>query len=174
MNNNELNRRTSNPETYRATTNLNIDMENPQINMNSAIGVNIKNIDQGNYNNSQDLNINPTNIYDTNNNFENTIDDNLNNFSTSSINNQENNFSDNIIPNTNQNYDTNYEKVIEKKEEKAIYEPTMQNKKKKDMNISIPIEVKVTFFIVFILIIFVLLMPYIYDFIKNLQLSLAG
>ena len=52
MDNNELNNNSSSlGGTYRATTNLNIDMENPQINVNSVVGVNIKDDDNSNFNN---------------------------------------------------------------------------------------------------------------------------
>ena len=46
MNENNLNTNNEPRNTYRATTNLNIDMENPQMHMNSAIGMNIKDISQ--------------------------------------------------------------------------------------------------------------------------------
>ena len=54
------------------------------------------------------------------------------------------------------------------------YAPVMDKNKTSQNKITISRELKVTIFIVFILVVFVLLMPYIYDFFKELQLVITG
>lgn len=49
MNDNDFNNEQAKYNTYRATTNLNTAIENPQMNMNSAVGVNIKNLNSNDY-----------------------------------------------------------------------------------------------------------------------------
>ena len=50
----------------------------------------------------------------------------------------------------------------------------MENSKKNDNGFAIPKELKIMAFIVLLLFIFVLMMPYIYDFLKRLELIIAG
>ena len=52
MNDNDLKNNTQENNTYHATSNLNTAIENPQINMNSAVGVNIKSVASDNIANS--------------------------------------------------------------------------------------------------------------------------
>lgn len=210
MNENEIKNKNNN--TYRATTNLNIDMENPQIHMNSAVGMNIKepsqtqnfsqdysspsntgyddfykdysNVpSQTQNNNSNNSQTNPSDGYGVNHNFSNMNSNNqwMNSEITENTTNLENKnyqntqFISNQTQNnnfiSNQDLNNNYVPTNDYSSE-VHYEPTMEEKKRRE-RFTIPTEVKVTGFIVFILLIFVLLMPYIYDFFKNLQLSLT-
>ncbi len=204
MNENELNIDSKPKNTYRATTNLNIDMENPQIHMNSATGMNIKDVNQTNnlssnfndsfndsddfykdYSNQKPINQpyhtssnnpyqnpqNPINYSDmSNSNFkEDNLYENPNITSSNFYNNQSYQESS-FIPTNNSN--TSYTPSSSSYSTGVEYEPTMEERKEKK-TFKIPVEVKITGFIVFLLLIFVLIMPYIYDFFKNLQLSLS-
>lgn len=199
MNENNLNTNNEPRNTYRATTNLNIDMENPQMHMNSAIGMNIKDISQNsNFSPSLDDSFNSQGDFykdysnqpplnqssyhanlNQNNNFNqqnsNFKEDNL--YQNQSINStdsyhqpsyQENNF----IPANNSSMSANSYVPTSSYSTGIEYEPTMEERKEKK-EFKIPVEVKITGFIVFLLLLFVLIMPYIYDFFKNLQLSLS-
>lgn len=204
MNENELNIDSKPKNTYRATTNLNIDMENPQIHMNSATGMNIKDVNQTNnlssifndsfndsddfykdYSNQKPINQtyhassnnpyqnpqNPINYSDmSNSNFkEDNLYENPNITSSNLYNNQSYQESSFIPTNTS---NTSYTPSSSSYSTGVKYEPIMEERKEKK-TIKIPVEVKITGFIVFLLLIFVLIMPYIYDFFKNLQLSLS-
>ena len=207
MNENELNTDSKPKNTYRATTNLNIDMENPQIHMNSAIGMNIKDVNQNNnfspnlddsFNGSDDFYKdysnqkpikqnyyassnnpyqnpqNPTNYNDiSNSNFK---EDNLyenQNITPNNLYSSQSYQEDSFIPTNNpQNLNTSYVPTSSSYSSGVEYEPTMEERKEKKI-FKIPVEVKITGFIVFLLLIFVLIMPYIYDFFKNLQLALS-
>ena len=204
MNENELNIDSKPKNTYRATTNLNIDMENPQIHMNSATGMNIKDVNQTNnlssnfndsFNDSDDFYKdysnqkpisqtyhassnnpyqnpqNPINYSDmSNSNFkEDNLYENPNITSSNLYNNQSYQESSFIPTNTS---NTSYTPSSSSYSTGVEYEPTMEERKEKK-TFKIPVEVKITGFIVFLLLIFVLIMPYIYDFFKNLQLSLS-
>lgn len=200
MNENEIKNKNNN--TYRATTNLNIDMENPQIHINSAVGMNIKepsqtqnfsqeysspsntgyddfykdysNVpSQAQNNNSNNSQTNPSDGYGVNHNFSNMNSNNqwMNSEITENAANLENKNYQNTQFISNQDLNNNYVPTNDYSSE-VHYEPTMEEKKRRE-RFTIPTEVKVTGFIVFILLIFVLLMPYIYDFFKNLQLSLT-
>lgn len=200
MNENEIKNKNNN--TYRATTNLNIDMENPQIHINSAVGMNIKepsqtqnfsqeysspsntgyddfykdysNVpSQTQNNNSNNSQTNPSDGYEVNHNFSNMNSNNqwMNSEITENTANLENKNYQNTQFISNQDLNNNYVPTNDYSSE-VHYEPTMEEKKRRE-RFTIPTEVKVTGFIVFILLIFVLLMPYIYDFFKNLQLSLT-
>ena len=198
MNENNLNTNNEPRNTYRATTNLNIDMENPQMHMNSAIGMNIKDISQNSnfspslddsfnsqgdfykdYSNQPPLNQSYHANLNQNNNFNqqnsNFKEDNL--YQNQSINStdsynqpsyQENSF----IPENNSSMSANSYVPTSSYSTGIEYEPTMEERKEKK-EFKIPVEVKITGFIVFLLLIFVLIMPYIYDFFKNLQLALS-
>ena len=156
MNDNNLNNNSNNngTNTYRATSNLNTAIENPQINVNSATGVNMQDLGYNNYANS---------------------DNNLNNnsqFLNNSYNNQGevNNFDDNITSPVNDNPISNQNV----NDSSYTYEPVMQEKKVKKENVISSLlhskEFKVIIFIVFILCLFLLVMPYIYDFFRNLKI----
>lgn len=190
MNESELNNNENTTNTYHATTNLNIDMENPQMRMDSAVGMNIQNLDdnQGlsqnyddssnygdfykdysntNYqNNNIDTNLGINNNLNTNNDILNNSQ-NLNTMDTSIVENKASSF----IP-TNLNSDVSSYNEENTYTALVQYAPTMEERKKRG-KFEIPTEVKVTAFIIFILLIFVLLMPYLYDFIKGVQLRLT-
>lgn len=196
MNENNLNTNNEPRNTYRATTNLNIDMENPQMHMNSAIGMNIKDVSQNsNFSPSLDDSFNsqgdfykdysnqpPLNqsYHASANPYQNPQNPNFNEdslYQNQSINSadsynqpsyQENSF----IPANNSSMSSNSYVPTSSYSTGIEYEPTMEERKEKK-EFKIPVEVKITGFIVFLLLLFVLIMPYIYDFFKNLQLSLS-
>lgn len=160
LNNNNLNNNKVN--TYHATSNLNTAIENPQINVNSATGINIK--DSG-YNNYAENNIN-NNTNFLNNNF-NQPNNNINQTS-------DNDISSKYVPNNDYN---NYNSYSNQNTENYSYEPVMKEKKKEKNALSGTIhskEFKVMIFIVFILILFLLLMPYIYDLFRELSMSMTA
>ena len=164
MNNNELNNN-GNSNVYKATSNLNTAIENPQINVNSATGVNMR--DSG-YNNYAD-NSNSTNNTDfLNNSYSNQFDT-----SSQTLNN-------NVDTNINSSVDTNvnvndYQPVYDNSNSgNYSYEPVMEEKKVEKGNAISDLfhskEFKIIIFIAFILCLFLLVMPYIYDFFTNLRM----
>ena len=179
MNDNELNNNSSRVNTYRATSNLNTAIENPQINMNSAVGVNIKDVDNSNSYiengvSHQEFDQTDINNIGTSNQM---MDQNMNMGLNSQAYhaNSESDFqsslgSNQFIPNPAENVSGSGVNIHSAGEPKVMYEPTLEEKKKKSNGITVPRELKVMLFIVFILIIFILVMPYIYDFFRNLQL----
>lgn len=56
----------------------------------------------------------------------------------------------------------------------SSYEPVMEENKKGNGKITISREFQITLFIVFILLLFIFLMPYIYDFFKDMQLIITS
>ena len=155
MNDNNLNSNTTNNNTYKATSNLNTAIENPQINVNSATGVNMQDLGYNNYaNNNVPLNNNSQFLNNSYNNQE-------------EVNNYNNNFSNNNVS------DSNQRQIQSESEGSFTYEPVLQEKKIKKENVMSGIlhskEFKAIIFIVFILCIFLLVMPYIYDFFSNLK-----
>lgn len=204
MNDNQLNHG-ERQDTYRATTNLNTAIENPQVNINSAIGVNIQNADTTHFtndsfsnNSSFDNNMNQfgMNANDDTDSNRFAVNDSIHtNIDSSSYNNNMNHnsyndnvYTDNFSSQVSSNVDGSMSHLgnqfimggNEKSDEEftsydtAIYEPTLEEKKRQKKGITIPSELKVLIFIVFILLIFILLMPSIYDFFKNLQLVITG
>jgi len=183
MNDNELNNNSSNVNTYRAMSNLNTAIENPQINMNSAMGVNIKDV-----NNSSSFGINsngmPTQSFENNQFVQmNNGNDNLG-MGMNPVGGEVQDFNSNIdssfIASTGENQfiPTNVGNVqIEEPvatsvaEPQVMYQPVMEQKKKKSNGITIPKELMVMLFIVFILFVFILVMPYFYDFFRELQMG---
>ena len=152
MNDTNLNKNSENPNnnTYHATTNLNTAIENPEINMGSVTGINIADNNNSNIqnNNSFDnLNVNPkapNQNYQINNNQLQTP-----------------NFSD-----YSSEYETNFYNTNDDNQHYS-YEPIIQEKKNNANSISNIIhskEAKLMVFILLILIIFLLIIPYIYDF----------
>ena len=95
MNDNELQNNNS-TSIYKATRNLNTEIENPEININSAVGINI-----------QDLNENNQPINNTTNNY---FNENINqttnevSFINQNTNNNSINQNNTYIPNNNENY----------------------------------------------------------------------
>lgn len=193
MNDKEMVNDNSQINTYRATTNLNTAIENPQINMNSAVGVNIKNVDSNNlattnFSNDTLLNNQFNNDYgslgnnhvDNSFNFSQNVDYQANTSiqkSVSSFDNTDRSTSyvdnSNYTGNTNQFINNNETHFVPTNDGVSSYEPTLEEKKRPSSGIKISRELKILFFIVFILFIFILLMPYIYDFFKKLQLVLT-
>ena len=172
MDNNDFSNDSSRHQQYRATSNLNTAIENPEFNVNNAIGVNIENndIDFETSPDVQNVLLDNNQVYQSNilpqqaNQFndeedvsyvssQNSYQDNSN-VSTPSLSSNDNNIS--------------YEPVSYN----GSYEPVMENNKK-NSGITISRELKIFIFIVFILIIFILLLPYVYDFFKGLKLIVA-
>ena len=160
MNENNLDNNSNNNDTstYRATSNLNTAIENPQINVNSATGVNMQDLGYNNYaNNNNNLNNNSQ-------------------FLNNSYNNQGevNDYSDNITSPVNDSFNSNQSQSED--DGAYTYEPVMQEKKVKKENVISSLlhskEFKAIIFIVFILCLFLLVMPYIYDFFRNLKMSI--
>ncbi len=153
MNENEMNNGNG-QNTYHATTNLNVDIENPQMQVNSAVGMNIQNSRPST---SASANSSYPD-YHASSNFD------SGNYENQSFNQDMNSFSN------NHSIDANvYSSEVQPTH--VEYKPIITEQKKRK-SFQIPGEVKVTAFIIFILLIFVLLIPYIYDFFKGLQLSL--
>lgn len=211
MNDNKTNFEENGKNVYRATSNLNTAIENPQINMNSAVGVNIKDVDSSNFANdgtfSGEENYNMPNALDNNisndfNNHDSNMVANNSSFEESKMKDNDFNFQDNLGQNLSNNYtspqinnssfiknddssssvdsntfrdnfntETNY--VATSGNEHVVYEPTMKEKKKRSVSFTITRELKVILFIIFILLIFILVIPYIYDFFKELQLVIT-
>ena len=165
LNNNNLNDNKVN--TYRATSNLNTAIENPQINVNSATGVNIK--DSG-YNNYAENNINNNSNF-LNNNF-NQSNNNINS-SNNVISSSNNDISSKYVPTNN---DNNHNSYSNQSTENYSYQPVMKEKKENGTlsNTIHSKEFKIMIFIVFILVLFLLLMPYIYDFFRELSMSMTA
>lgn len=191
MDNNDLrNDGQVNNNTYRATSNLNTAIENPQININSAMGVNIKDVGIDNYANINNMDF--SNNY-SNDNIDNNFSNTFNQFDAVAPNQFDNfSFNENIDKTTVQansqfisnddsknmssqqnisNYEVNNSLNVPNK--KVSYEPVVHEKKRQSKAVAIPKELKIMLFIIFILFIFILIMPYIYDFFKELQLVIT-
>ena len=190
MNDNDI-RNNNDNNVYRATTNLNTAIENPNVNINSATGVNLvsasvydnnfniqdngmainnvpnKQVDIMNNVVNQDLNLNSSAIV----NNESVVDyGNVNNNQfipnmDSSINMQQVDINNNI---DNSNMDT-YQV-----DENAKYEPIMPTKKKPKRVSVLSNEVKAMMIIIFILLAVVYVIPYIYDFFRGMDLVITN
>lgn len=158
-NNNKVN-------TYKATQNLNTAIENPQINVNSATGINIE--DSGHNNYADNSTNNNNNFLNNNYNQQNDNINNNNNFLNNSPSYLSNEQSENKSNSTTNNYNTK----LTNENVNYNYEPVMKEKKRADDNaLSNTIhskEFKIMIFLIFVLVLFILLMPYIYDFFSNL------
>ena len=136
---------------YRATSNLNTAIDNPQINVDDVNDVNVENVNNNSYLN-------------TNNGESGFLN---NSYSTESEIINDNNVSANEVYNNQINYDLN-------DKNSDTYEPTLEEKNNSSEGISSIFhskELKIIIFILFLLCIFLLLMPYIYDFIVNIRTS---
>ena len=190
MNNNEnqINSSDSNVGVYKATTNLNTAIENPNIDVDSATGINIQNNQfsstfDNSYLNSSNLEVNSNNIssFDNNNNlgFNNNndlVDNNFNANENVSVNtggyakvvdqnnawlnddNSNSSFSNGVSE------DVNYEPIYEKKEVKLDSKENAFSSK----------ELKLIIFIAFLLIVFILILPYLYDFFHKIILAIVN
>ena len=111
------------------------------------------------------------NNYANNNNLNNNSQ-----FLNNSYNNQGevNDYSDNITSPVNDSFNSNQSQS--ENDGSYTYEPVMQEKKVKKENVISSLlhskEFKAIIFIVFILCLFLLVMPYIYDFLRNLKMSI--
>ena len=188
MNDNNLINNSDSTTRYKATRNLNTEIENPEININSAVGVNIKDISPNNIPNNDNINnyfndnLNNNLNIQNENNYGNTSQVLPNNINQNSFINPNNNYStmgnqntsyDNNINQTTPNYNelnksTGYVATITNEE----YKPTMQEKKK-HQSFKVPTELKVMILIVLILLIFIFVIPDIYEFIKGIELTLT-
>lgn len=163
MNDNDLRNDIKSENTYHATTNLNTAIENPQVNINSAMGVNIQNTDNGMVSNLNNNDFLETNQFSEDNNIQNYVDNQ----------NQENNLQ--FIPNEDnkQSFSSSDDSSFTSNGQ-VSYEPIFQEKKKPSTGIVVSRELKVMIFIVFVLFLFILVIPYIYDFFKGLQLVITS
>ena len=154
MNDNNYNSNDTHVNPYKATSNLNTAMENPQINVNSVTGINVKDLGQNNY---------ADEIKEENPAF-------LNNLYNSNHSNQINSDDSKVESNS-------YETMSNQNFSNYSYEPVMAEKKVKQENFLSSIlhskEFKVIIFIAFMLCIFIMLMPYIYNFFKALEIRLT-
>ena len=78
-----------------------------------------------------------------------------------------------FIPDTSVNYNYSNEQV-DSSSNSSVYEPVMEQNKNSNGKITIPREFQIALFIIFILLIFIALMPYIYDFFKDLELIITS
>lgn len=195
MNDNDL-RNNNDNNVYRATTNLNTAIENPDVNINSATGVNmvganyydniVNNSNLG-IDDSNTSNVNDVNVYNqdfnTNTNVnlndnQNVVNDNINSNVGGITGNQ-------FIPNADgsfnqvpidvgNNIDNGNDNLAYQVDENVKYEPTMQTKKKPKRVSVLPKEVKAMIIIIFILLIVVYVIPYIYDFFREMDLIITN
>lgn len=186
----------SSNNTYRASTNLNMAIENPDVNINSIMGVNIQNIDTNNSQSNVNYNQSSNNLEqgfinnDVNNqvynNSQSFINDNSSYQTTENVNNNtvdmNNNTNDQyqaqfiMGAGTNSNSNSNMNFVsednssnIDNGDSNVRYEPTLKTKKKPGSGVEVAKEVKAMFVIVIILSLFIFGMPYIYDFFRNMN-----
>lgn len=173
MNDNNVNN-----DRYRATSNLNTAIENPQINVSDATDVNVKDLNYNNYVNNTNTDVNNTFL---NNTYVNQNNDGVSDYATNN-NNSNINSSNNLNINSNVNEGTSSDVNIQTNSYitsssgdkiNYSYEPTLNEKKVEESgfisNLLHSKEFKILIFIMFILCIFLLVMPYVYDFIRNLH-----
>ena len=162
MNNNfDENSTQNNNDTYKANQNLNTAIENPQINIDNVNSINMKDVEFDNVANLANPEPNSGFI---NHDFNNNINQNDNNLNYNQQEEQQLEKEEEVTyEETSQNNNTNYS-----------YEPVTNSNKRPDENAISNLvhskEFKVTVLIIFILVMFLLIMPYIYDFIRTLQM----
>ena len=169
MDNNDLKVSSNSDNVYRATTNLNTAIENPDVTINTATNVNIQNVNSYNQ---------LSGGYDYFDNSMNGVVADLNN------NNLSMQYDDKHL---NQFISSNAQEVVNQKDiivgeerntlsgsEKVSYEPTIKAKKKPSKKVPVSKEVKAMAVIIFILLMFVFAIPYIYDFLKELGLIITS
>ena len=143
MDSNDLNYKLDSDRTYRATPNLNTVLDNPQVSINNAMGMNIQDMDNDvsyAYRDVTNFNINQNNDFDINKDNVSSEETNINSDKTS----------------------------------KVSYKPTLEQKKKPRSGIGVSKEVKAMAVIIFILLLVVFVIPYIYDFFKEMDLVITG
>ena len=138
-------------DTYRATSNLNTAIENPEVSINNAMGVNLEDVDDSgqSFNSFNQNFLNSTNIYSA----ESVANENI-----GQINNTNINSANSTLVNNNS---------------KVNYKPTMKQKKKPNEGLAISKEVKMMAFISFVLLFVIFVIPYIYDILKELDLVIT-
>lgn len=157
MDSNDLNYKLDSDRTYRATPNLNTVLDNPQVSINNAMGMNIQDMDNDVSNAYRDVtNFNINQNYGSD--FSNQVVENNSSYSqnlnSNNVNVVENNINDNNAS-------------------KVSYEPTLKAKKKPRAGIVVSNEVKSMAVIIFILLLVVFVIPYIYDFFKEMDLVIT-
>lgn len=169
MNNNEnqMNNSDSNVGVYKATTNLNTAIENPNIDVDSAMGVNIQNSQfSSTFDNSGNLGFN---------NNANLTDDNFHTNENVSIN--DSSYTQGGTSNNTWLNDNNSSSVSNTVSEEVNYEPVYEKKEVKldtKENAFSSKELKMVIFIVFLLLIFILILPYLYDFFNKIILAIVN
>lgn len=196
MNDNDLKYESNNDnnDVYRATVNLNTAFENIKGNINSATSVNIQDLDNDqpfdegnnvqNFNNNINLEQgynNNSNLYANNNQFFNDAQNSVgSNYSFSNIyqnevqNNNVNVQSNLVDSNINNNEIVNSTNEITKEEKNVNYKPTMKQKKKPGSGFQVSKEAKTMIFIILFLLLVVFVIPYVYDFFKELDLVITS
>ena len=140
-----------NSNVYRATSNLNTALENPDVTVENTMGINIQDLDNNDqsYVGNKDFIIN--NNYDSIL-VENNISNDINNVSN-----------DNVVSNINNVSNDN-----------VSYKPTMKPKKKPATGIKLAKEVKAMMIIILFLLIVVFVIPYVYDYFKEMNLVITS
>ena len=190
MNDNDI-RNNNDNNVYRATTNLNTAIENPDVNINSATDVNMvsASVYDNNFNiqdNEMAINNVPNQQVDIMNN---VVNQDLNLNSSAIVNNEPvvdyGNVNNNqFIPNMdssinmqqvdiNNNIDNSNMDTYQV-DENAKYEPIMPTKKKPKRVSVLSNEVKAMMIIIFILLAVVYVIPYIYDFFRGMDLVITN
>ena len=189
MNDNDI-RNNNDNNVYRATTNLNTAIENPNVNINSATGVNM--VSASVYDNNFNIQDNGMDINNVTNQqvdiMNNVVNQDLNVNSSAIVNNESvvdyGNVNNNqFIPNMGSNIDMqqvdinnidNSNMDTYQVDENAEYEPIMPTKKKPKRVSVLSNEVKAMMIIIFILLAVVYVIPYIYDFFRGMDLVITN
>lgn len=167
MDNNDLgNDNVQRTEAYHATTNLNTAIENPQVNINNAVDVNIQDVVNNNNYNQID-----NNFSSNNNDIDSNVTDFINDVSLNDNTNVEQ--VNNYVPTNNFDISNTNDEYQATGGNNVSYEPTLEEKKG-NSKIAISKELRMMAFVVFILLIFIASIPAIYDFFKGLGLVISG
>jgi len=171
-----------NSNVYRATSNLNTALENPDVTVENTMEINIQDLDNNDqsYVGNKDFIIN--NNYDSillENNISNDINNVSNDNVVSNINNVSN---DNVVSNinnvSNDNVVSNINNVssdnVVSNVDNVSYKPTMKPKKKPATGIKLAKEVKAMMIIILFLLIVVFVIPYVYDYFKEMNLVITS
>lgn len=187
MNESNLNDNSNyNGDTYHAKTNLNTAIENPQINLNSATGLNIQNSNNTDSNMNSDI-YNNGGIFQNNVDYTNQVNNNLNSTygENSSYNESNNGANTNYESNTASLNSNSYASGISdgssyiadnKIEGQNVnnYAPTLEKKKKPKTGFEISKELKMMIIIIIVLVAFMMVTPYIYDYLKEFGLIITS
>ena len=174
---------------YKATRNLNTEIENPEMNVNNIVGINIQDSVSDNTNipnNYFDDKINSNENLVNNNQVNDNIDTYFNsnesynniysNLPEGYVNNNavDNNtfITDKIDNNGNSNDSFSYDGQEEPSSSDS-YHP-LYKEKKKQTSFNVPTELKIMIFIVIILLVFIYIIPYLFDFLQEIKLRIFG